>query len=116
MRLPALIAPALLATLLLIPAAVEAGCKVPPAPASAVAKSDPRLSCPSGYRTSGGACVPGGSARAALEKPKGDSCPSGYTSSGDFCVAGLSACHAIRKTGSCPSGYRSSGRSWCVSG
>ena len=106
----------LLMPLLLHPAPAEAGCSVPPAPASAVSKSDSRQSCPSGYRSSGGACLPGKGARPALEKPPGESCPTGYTGSGDFCLAGMSACHAIRKTGSCPSGYRSSGRSWCLSG
>jgi len=69
--------------------------------------------CPSGYRSSGGACLPySKSPRPAL--PKIGTCPSGYHSSGDYCLGYENAKHAVPKTGSCPSGYHSSG-AYCLS-
>lgn len=103
------------AALLLAPTDAIAGCSIPPAPATAIAKGQTGSGCPAGYRPSGGSCLPGKGARPALAKPPGETCPTGYTGSGDFCLAGIAACHALRKTGPCPSGYRASGRNWCLS-
>ncbi|GAB3121430.1 hypothetical protein [Novispirillum itersonii] len=113
MRLPAI---ALSCLLLLFPEMAEAACRVPPAPASSVPKSDSGTGCPAGYRPTGSTCLPGTGARPALPKPEAESCPAGYTASGEFCVAGIAACHILRKSGPCPDGYRASGRAWCVSG
>jgi hypothetical protein len=85
-----------------------------PAP-RAMAFTNDKGSCPSGYYSSGNSCVPSSSSSLYAFLSEGGSCPSGYYSSGNSCVASSSSsCHAFYNSGgSCPSGYYSSGNS-CV--
>jgi hypothetical protein len=84
---------------------------------AALAQAVPKVgTCPSGYRSSGGACIPSSRERGAHPAlAKIGTCPSGYHTSGDYCLASSDrAKHAILKTGTCPSGYSSSG-AYCLS-